>query len=91
MENLRVRDAPPTSVNATVRKRRREYLTDREVERLIEAAKQNLMCRRPASPARATTDSTTCQLTPRQMRRARRRGLVSHSARLLVPEEPHLP
>ena len=41
MENLRLREAAPTSVNVTVGKRSREYLTDREVERLIEAAKQN--------------------------------------------------
>jgi hypothetical protein len=91
MENSGLREAAPTAVNVTVGQRSREYLTDREVERLIEAAKQNSMCRRPASRARATSDSTTCQLMSRQMRRARRRGLVSHSARLLVPEEPHLP
>ena len=41
MENSRLREAAPTSVNVTVAKRGREYLTDREVERLIEAAKQN--------------------------------------------------
>ena len=41
MENLRLRNAAPTSVNVTVGRRRREYLTDREVERLVEAAKQN--------------------------------------------------
>jgi integrase len=41
VENSRLRDAAPTSVNVTVGKRSREYLTDREVERLIEAAKQN--------------------------------------------------
>ena len=41
MENSRLRQAAPTSVNVTVGKRSREYLTDREVERLIEAAKQN--------------------------------------------------
>ena len=41
MENLRLRRAAPTSVNVTVGQRSREYLTDREVERLIEAAKQN--------------------------------------------------
>ena len=34
MENLRLRQAAPTSVNVTVGKRSREYLTDREVERL---------------------------------------------------------
>ena len=41
MENLRLRKTASTSVNVTVGKRGREYLTDREVERLIEAAKQN--------------------------------------------------
>jgi hypothetical protein len=41
MENSRLREAASTSVNVTVGKRSREYLTDREVERLIEAAKQN--------------------------------------------------
>ena len=41
MQNLRFRQAPSTSVNVTVGKRSRDYLTDREVERLIEAAKQN--------------------------------------------------
>src|SRR5262249_47179396 len=41
MENSRLRKAAPTSVNVTVGQRRRDYLTDREVERLIEAAKQN--------------------------------------------------
>ena len=41
MENSRLREPAPTSVNVTVGKRSREYLPDREVERLIEAAKQN--------------------------------------------------
>jgi len=41
MENSRLREAAPTSVNVTVGQRSREYLTDREVERLIEAAKEN--------------------------------------------------
>jgi hypothetical protein len=41
MENLRLRKPAPTSVNVTVGRRSREYLTEREVERLIEAAKQN--------------------------------------------------
>jgi hypothetical protein len=41
MENSRLRRAAPTSVNVTVSQRSREYLTDREVARLIEAAKQN--------------------------------------------------
>jgi hypothetical protein len=33
MENSRLREAAPTSVNVTVGRRSREYLTDREVER----------------------------------------------------------
>jgi hypothetical protein len=41
VENSRLRKRSPTSVNVTVGKRSREYLTEREVERLIEAAKQN--------------------------------------------------
>ena len=41
MENMRLRGRAPTSVNVTVGKRGREYLTEREVERLVEAAKQN--------------------------------------------------
>ena len=49
MENLRLRGAAPTSVNVTVGKRSREYLTDREVERLIEAAKQNRSGHRDAT------------------------------------------
>jgi hypothetical protein len=36
MENLRLRKAASTSVNVTVGQRSREYLTDREIERLIE-------------------------------------------------------
>ena len=54
MENLRLREAAPTSVNVTVGKRSREYLTDREVERLIEAAKQNRSGHFAATPALAT-------------------------------------
>jgi site-specific recombinase XerC len=38
-----------TSVNVTVGKRSREYLIDREVERLIEAAKQNRSRHRDAT------------------------------------------
>ena len=49
MENSRLRGAAPTSVNVTVGKRDREYLTDREVERLIEAAKQNRSGHRDAT------------------------------------------
>src|SRR5262249_55156641 len=49
MENLRLREAAPTSVNVTVGKRSREYLTDREVERLIEVGKQNRSGHRDAT------------------------------------------
>jgi integrase len=49
MENLRLREAAPTSVNVTVARRSREYLTDREVERLIEAAKRNRSGHRDAT------------------------------------------
>src|SRR5690348_12101072 len=49
MENSRLREAAPTSVNVTVAKRSREYLTDREIERLIEAAKQNRSGHRDAT------------------------------------------
>jgi integrase len=49
VENLRLREAAPTSVNAIVGRRRREYLTEREVERLIEAAKQNRSGHRDAT------------------------------------------
>jgi hypothetical protein len=41
MEKSRLRKPAPTSVNVTVGRRSREYLTEREVERLMEAAKQN--------------------------------------------------
>jgi hypothetical protein len=41
MEKSLLRKPAPTSVNVTVGGRGREYLTEREVERLIEAAKQN--------------------------------------------------
>jgi integrase len=41
MENTRVRARASTSVNVTVGRGGREYLTEREVEQLIEAAKQN--------------------------------------------------
>ena len=49
MENSRLRKAAPTSVNVTVGRRSREYLTNREVERLIEAAKQNRSGHRDAT------------------------------------------
>ena len=41
MEKSRLRKPASTAVNVTVGRRGREYLTEREVERLIEAAKQN--------------------------------------------------
>ena len=40
MEKSRLHERAPTSVNVTVGKRSREYLTEREVARLIEAAKR---------------------------------------------------
>ena len=49
MENSRLRKAAPATVNVTVGQRSREYLTDREVERLIEAAKQNRSGHRDAT------------------------------------------
>ena len=49
MENSRLRKAAPTAVNVTVGKRGREYLTYRELERLIEAAKQNRSGHRDAT------------------------------------------
>jgi hypothetical protein len=54
MDNLRLRDAAPTSVDVTVDQRGREYLTDREVERLIEAAKQNRSGHRDATAIRSS-------------------------------------
>jgi type 1 fimbriae regulatory protein FimB/type 1 fimbriae regulatory protein FimE len=41
MENTRLRERAPTAVNVTVGRGARDYLTEREIERLIEAAKQN--------------------------------------------------
>ena len=49
MENSRLRRPAPASVNVTVRKRSHEYLTEREVERLIEAAKRNRSGHRDAT------------------------------------------
>jgi type 1 fimbriae regulatory protein FimB/type 1 fimbriae regulatory protein FimE len=49
MEKSRLRKPAPTSVNVTVGRRSREYLTEREVERLIEAAKQNRSGHRDAT------------------------------------------
>jgi integrase len=45
----RLRETAPTSVNVTVGMRSREYLTDREIERLIEATKQNRSGHRDAT------------------------------------------
>ena len=58
MENSRLRKAAPTAVNVTVGQRSREYLTDREVERLIEAAKQNRS--RHRDEQRRVTDPEGC-------------------------------
>ena len=41
MEKSPLQHAAPTAVNVTAGRRSREYLTEREVERLIEAAKRN--------------------------------------------------
>jgi integrase len=49
MEKSRLQERAPTSVNVTVGRRSREHLTDREVERLIEAAKQNRSGHRDAT------------------------------------------
>jgi integrase len=49
MDNLQVRHRAPTLVNVTVDRRRREYLTEREVDRLIEVAKQNRWGHRDAT------------------------------------------
>jgi hypothetical protein len=49
VENAGLRDGASASVNVTVGKRSREYLTEREVERLIEAAKQNRSGHRDAT------------------------------------------
>jgi hypothetical protein len=48
MENTRPGKRAPTS-NVTVGRRGREYLTEREVERLIEAARQNRSGHRDAT------------------------------------------
>jgi type 1 fimbriae regulatory protein FimB/type 1 fimbriae regulatory protein FimE len=49
MEKSPLRKVAPTSVNVTVGRRGREYLTEREIERLIEAAKQNRFGQRDAT------------------------------------------
>jgi integrase len=48
-ENSRLHEVASTSVNVTVGRRSLEYLTEREVERLIEAAKQNRSGHRDAT------------------------------------------
>jgi hypothetical protein len=53
MEKSRLREAAPTSVNVTVGRRSREYLTEREVERLIEAAATIVL----VAPQAATGDN----------------------------------
>ena len=64
MENSRLREAAPTSVNVTVGKRRREYLADREVERLIDAAKQNRSGHRDATAKRCYLSRRDCSPPP---------------------------
>ena len=49
LEKSRLRKPAPTSVNVTVGRQGREYLTEREVERLMEAAKQNRSGHRDAT------------------------------------------
>ena len=49
MENTRLRGRASTAVNVTVGRRSREYLTEREIERLVEAAKQNRSGHRDAT------------------------------------------
>jgi hypothetical protein len=49
MENSWLQERAPTAVNVTVGRRSREYLTEREIERLIEAAKQNRSGHRDAT------------------------------------------
>jgi hypothetical protein len=54
MENLQRFEQPPTAVNVTVAKRRpREYLTKREIERLMKAAEDRVM-NGPRSTQRAS-------------------------------------
>jgi integrase len=49
VENSRLQERASTSVNVTVGKRSREYLIEREVERLMEAAEQNRSGHRDAT------------------------------------------
>jgi ATP-dependent DNA ligase len=65
MENSRLREAASTAVNVTVGKRSREYLTDREVERLIEAAKQNRSGHRDATAILVAYRQAVCALPVR--------------------------
>jgi hypothetical protein len=53
MQNSRLREAAPTSVNVTVGKRSREYLTDREVERLRPNLTPAAIARLRPSPVRS--------------------------------------
>jgi integrase len=49
MESARLRERAPTTVNVTVGRRSREYLTEREVEPLMETAKLNRSGHRDAT------------------------------------------
>jgi integrase len=49
MENLQAFEPPSTAVNVTVRRAPREYLTEREVERLMKAASSNRWGHRDAT------------------------------------------
>ena len=60
MENLRLHKAASTSVNVTVGRRSREYLIEREVERLMEAAKQNRSGHRDATAILVGLASIEC-------------------------------
>jgi hypothetical protein len=64
MENARLRKSAPTSVNVTVGRRSREYLTEREVERLIEAPLRHLLPRRRVRQFQLSSSSalTRCRL-----------------------------
>src|SRR3974377_2076635 len=65
MENSRLREAASTSVNVTVGQRGREYLTDREVGRVIEAHKTQ-RSGRPDAPRWDDTDRATGRLHVRR-------------------------
>jgi len=74
MQNSRLREAASTSVNVTVGKRSREYLTDREVERLIEAAKQNRSGHRDGSQGLGAGGTALGRHRPRHWALARTQG-----------------